>query len=143
MKQILQDMQSGQITVQEVPVLKPGPRDLLIRNAYSVVSLGTERTKVQTGEKSLLGKALARPDQVKQVLQKIRQEGLLSTWRKVKDRLSAPSPLGYSCAGIVIETGSDVKGFQKGDRVACAGAGWHFRQSARLGQSFVALAGWK
>jgi len=69
-----------------------------------------------------LGKALARPDQVQKVLQHVRQEGLLSTWRKVKDRLSAPNPLGYACAGIVIETGADVRGFQKGDRVACAGA---------------------
>src|SRR5690242_7015331 len=108
MKQVLQDMNSGEIVVLEVPVSRPGPGEILVKNAYSVVSLGTERHKVQTGEKSLLGKALARPDQVRLVLQKIRQEGLVSTWRKVKDRLSTPTPLGYSCAGIVVETGSEV-----------------------------------
>src|SRR5258708_5398246 len=124
MKQILQDLQSGRILVQEVPITRPGPQDVLVQNAFSVISLGTERAKVQTGKKSLLGKALERPDQVDLILQKIRQEGLLSTWRKVRERLESPNPLGYSSAGLVLETGADVKGFQKGQRVACAGAQW-------------------
>jgi len=94
---------------------------VLVRNAFSTLSPGTERTKVEVGRKSLLGKALERPDQVKLVLQKIRQEGLLSTWRKVKDRLNAPAPLGYSSSGIVLELGREVSGLTVGDRVACAG----------------------
>ena len=93
----------------------------MVRNAFSALSPGTEKTKVEVGRKSLLGKALERPDQVRLVLQKIRQEGLLPTWKKVRDRLSAPSPLGYSSSGVVVETGREVSGLRVGDRVACAG----------------------
>jgi predicted dehydrogenase/threonine dehydrogenase-like Zn-dependent dehydrogenase len=121
MKQVLQNLGKGRIFVEEVPPSKPGAAEVLVRNAFSILSPGTERAKVEVGRKSLLGKAMERPDQVRQVLQKIRQEGLLSTWRKVKDRLSAPAPLGYSSSGIVIETGREVSGLRVGDRVACAG----------------------
>lgn len=121
MKQVLQDLGKGRIFVDEVPPGKPGPGQVLVRNAYSALSPGTEKSKVEIGRKSLLGKALERPDQVRLVLHKIRQEGLLSTWQKVKDRLDRPTPLGYSSSGVVIETGCDVEKLKVGDRVACAG----------------------
>lgn len=122
MEQVLQDMKRGSIVVQNVPLPRPGPRELLVGNAFSIISSGTERAKIETGKKSLLSKALERPDQVRLVAQQIRQEGLLATWRKVKDRLEAPAPLGYASSGIVQAVGSEVKGIGVGDRVACAGA---------------------
>ena len=75
-------------------------------------------------QKSLLGKARSRPDLVKQVLRKVQQEGPLPTYRTVTNRLDAPQPLGYSSAGVVEAVGAGVTAFSKGDRVACAGAGY-------------------
>lgn len=74
------------------------------------------------GKKNLLQKAKARPDLVKQVLNKIQTEGLKKTFQTVNSRLSAPSALGYSCAGNVVAAGGLVEGIQPGDRVACSGA---------------------
>ncbi len=122
MDQVLQDLRRGGIASHVVPPPRPGPGDVLVHNRYSLISAGTERAKVETGQKSLLGKALERPDHVRQVLQKIRQDGVWAAWRKVRDRLDTPSPLGYSSAGVVVECGIDVKDVKPGDRVACAGA---------------------
>ncbi|MFH0813338.1 MAG: hypothetical protein V2A69_10955, partial [Pseudomonadota bacterium] len=74
----------------------------------------------------LLGKALARPDWVKQVIDKIKTEGLMEAWRQSQARLDTPVPLGYSCAGIVVDCGSQIAdcGFKVGDRVACSGSGY-------------------
>lgn len=77
MKQVMQNYKTGELKVEEVPIptLKSG--GLLVRNAYSLVSVGTEKTKVNLAQKSILGKAKARPDQVKLVLNDIKQGGLL------------------------------------------------------------------
>src|SRR5262245_21023747 len=79
--------------------------------------------KVEVAKKSLLGKAMERPDQVKKVIASVRQQGLLQTYEKVMNKLDTLTPLGYSCAGTVIEAGERTE-FQVGDRVACAGAGY-------------------
>lgn len=104
------------------PVVRAG--GVLVRTAYSVISIGTERTKLEFGRKSLLGKARERPDQVRQVLDVVRREGVASAYRKVRHRLTAFTPLGYSAAGVVVGVGEGVTEFQVGDRVACAGAGY-------------------
>src|SRR5262249_35020670 len=75
-------------------------------------------------KKSLLGKAMERPDQVKKVLDSVRQQGLLPTWEKVMNKLDTPTPLGYSSAGVVLAVGREAGEVQGGDRVACAGAGY-------------------
>lgn len=95
-----------------------------MRTAYSLVSAGTERAKLQTAQLSLLGKARARPDQARQVLQSVRTEGLAAAYHKVTNRLDALEPLGYSCAGIVIDVGAEAPEFHTGQRVACAGGGY-------------------
>jgi polar amino acid transport system substrate-binding protein len=123
LKQILQDARSGKLELAEVPAPAPGPGQVLVRNHYSVVSPGTEKLALEFARKSLLGKARSRPDLVRQVARKLRQEGPLPTWRAVAGRLGAPQPLGYSCAGVVESAGAEVAGFAPGDRVACAGAG--------------------
>jgi predicted dehydrogenase/threonine dehydrogenase-like Zn-dependent dehydrogenase len=88
------------------------------------MSPGTEKLSMSFARKSLLGKARSRPDLVKQVMRKLRQEGPLPTYRTVMTRLESPQPLGYSCAGFVEAVGPSVIGFAPGDRVACAGAGY-------------------
>lgn len=122
MKQVTQKLRTGLIEVSEVPV--PGINDafVLVQNCCSVISAGTEKTKIDMGKKSLLQKAKARPDLVKQVINKVQTEGLKKTFQTVRSRLDSPSPLGYSCSGSVVATGGLVEGVQPGDRVACGGA---------------------
>jgi len=92
-----------------------------VRNAASLVSAGTERMLVEFAEKSLLGKARSRPDLVRQVVDKARREGLLTTLEAAFNRLDQPMPLGYSSAGTVLALGEGLVGLQTGQRVACAG----------------------
>lgn len=122
MKQVTQTLRTGTVEVNEVPIPTLSDKFVLVKNTASVISAGTEKTKIDMGKKSLLQKAQARPDLVKQVLQKIKTEGLKKTFQTVKSRLDSPSPLGYSCAGSVVAAGGLVEGIQPGDRVACGGA---------------------
>ena len=121
MKQGLLDLQSGAIQVEDVPV-PAVKRGVVVRNAYSLISAGTESSLINLAGQSLIGKAKARPDDVKKVIQKIGTDGPLPAYRQAMSRLSKPEPLGYSCAGTVVKTGTDD--FEVGDRVACAGAGY-------------------
>jgi predicted dehydrogenase/threonine dehydrogenase-like Zn-dependent dehydrogenase len=121
MKQVLQNMQGGKTSVVEVPTPAARPGTALVRTAVSLVSAGTERMLVEFAEKNLLGKARSRPDLVRQVLDKARREGLLSTLQATFNRLEQPMVLGYSSAGTIVEVGSGLTGFVPGDRVACAG----------------------
>ena len=121
MKQVLQNMQDGKSTIENVPVPQPSKGTALVRTAASIVSAGTERMVVEFAEKSLMGKATSRPDLVKQVLDKARREGILQTIDATFNRLSQPMVLGYSSAGTIVALGEDMEGFQVGQRVACAG----------------------
>jgi predicted dehydrogenase len=123
MRQVLQSLKTGQVLVEEVPVPATAERGVLVRARASVVSAGTERMVVEFAEKNLLQKARARPDLVRQVLQKARREGLLSTFDAVTRKLDEPFPLGYSLVGEVIDVGAETRGVRRGDLVACAGAG--------------------
>lgn len=121
MKQVTQRPRSGAIAVVEVPQPTLRPGWLLVANRYSVISTGTERSKVELGRKSLLQKARTRPDLVRKVVARAQAEGIRSTVRVVRDRLDALTPMGYSCAGVVIAVGAGVDGFAPGDHVACGG----------------------
>ncbi len=124
MKQIIQSYKTGKMEVVEVPIPGCGENGILIQTKSSLVSAGTEKMMIDLAKKSLLGKAKSRPDLVKQVLEKMKKEGFQSTIQKVMTKLDSPVPLGYSCAGEIIMSGKNVMGFSKGDRVACAGAGY-------------------
>src|SRR5207253_3031910 len=89
-----------------------------------LISAGTEKMKVDVARKNLLGKAMERPDQVRKVIDSVRQQGLLQTYEKVMNKLDTPTPLGYSSAGTVLASGGDAAEFRPGDRVAYAGAGY-------------------
>ncbi len=121
MKQMFQSVRTGQSTVADVPVPAVQPGQVLVRNAASLVSAGTERMVIEFAEKSMLGKAKARPDLVRQLLDKARREGVLTTLEAVSSRLDQPLSLGYSSAGTVISVGEGVSNFRVGDRVACSG----------------------
>ena len=124
MKQLLQNLRSGETFVTDVPIPDPQPGTALVRNAASLISAGTERKLVEFAQKTMLGKARSRPDLVRRVLDKARREGLLTAYEAAQNRLDQPMPLGYSSAGTIISIGSAFKGFQVGDRVACAGGGF-------------------
>jgi predicted dehydrogenase len=124
MKQLLQNMRDGKTVVSEVPVPTPQPGMALVKVAASLVSAGTERMLVEFGEKSLIGKARSRPDLVRQVLDKMRREGLISTLQATFNRLDQSMALGYSSAGTIIGLSANMEGFKIGQRVACAGGGY-------------------
>jgi predicted dehydrogenase/threonine dehydrogenase-like Zn-dependent dehydrogenase len=121
MKQIAQNYKSGDLVLLDVPVPACRPGGVLVRTQFSLISTGTEMMKITESKLSLVGKARARPDQVKKVMQSVSQQGLLTTYRKVTDRLDSYTPLGYSLCGEVVEVGDGVEGISVGQQVACAG----------------------
>lgn len=121
MRQVVQHMRTGKLTVEDVPSPTVQPGGLLVATRASLISVGTERATVEVAKKNLVGKAMDRPDLVRKVIRKVQKDGLIDTAKMVAARLDAPSALGYSCAGVVLEVGQGVTGFAAGDRVACAG----------------------
>jgi len=121
MKQVVLNYKTRKLELLDVPspVVKPG--GVLVKNINSLISVGTEKLVINLAKKSLLEKAKSRPDLVKKVINKLKQEGLSETYRQTMTRLEESVPLGYSSAGEIIEVGQGIEEFQVGDRVACAG----------------------
>jgi predicted dehydrogenase/threonine dehydrogenase-like Zn-dependent dehydrogenase len=121
LKQIIQSFKTGYTELEEVPAPIVGRGNLLIQTTYSLVSLGTERMLVEFGKSNLISKARQQPDKVKQVLDKMRSEGIMPTLEAVFNKLEQPIPLGYCNVGLVVAVGDGVSGFKVGDRVASNG----------------------
>jgi len=121
MKQIIQDLKKGNTILEKVPVPRVRPGSVLIRTTRSLVSLGTERMLVEFGKANFIQKAKQQPDKVKQVLDKMKAEGITPTLEAVFNKLNQPLPLGYCNVGIVEEVGKGVQEFKVGDRVASNG----------------------
>lgn len=122
MKQILQNLRSGETLLADVPAPRPGSGQILIRTRRSLVSLGTERSLVEFGRAGLLSKARQQPEKVRQVLDKMRTDGVLPTLEAVFKKLDEPLPLGYCNAGVVVSAGAGVTDLKPGDRVASNGS---------------------
>lgn len=121
MKQVL--IKSGSAIVENVPAPQVGRKNILVRVTHSCISVGTEMAGVRMSGLPLYQRALKQPENVKRVLEMMRDQGVKRTMDRVTGKLSAGSATGYSAAGVVIELGDDVEGFALGDCVACAGAG--------------------
>ena len=121
MKQIAQNYKSGELAVLDVPVPACKPGGVLVRSLYSLISTGTEMMKVTEARMSLVGKARARPDQVRKLLDSVAQQGPLATYQKAMNRLDSYTPLGYSLCGVVVEVGPGAEQFSVGQVVAAAG----------------------
>lgn len=121
MKQVLQNFNSGDLAVYDVPPPQLRADGVLVRSHYSLISAGTEGGTVRLARMNLLQKAQARPDLVKKVLGVARRDGLMTAYGAVASNLDAPLPLGYSLAGEVVEVGTGVDDLRVGDRVACFG----------------------
>lgn len=121
MKQLTQNLKDGKMELSEVPLPAMDNNKILVRNYYSVISAGTEGKTVKDARLGYIGKAMARQKEVKQVIESIKTQGITQTYQMVMNKLDAPSPLGYSCAGEVIRVGDNIKDIKIGDFVACGG----------------------
>ncbi len=126
MKQVVRSSRKGEVRVDESPVPRPGARDVLVRNAFSLLSAGTEKAALEFDEKSLIAKARSRPDLVRKAVDRARREGVGAALTAALNKLDEARPLGYSCAGIVEAVGSDITAgtLRPGMRVACSGANY-------------------
>ena len=124
MKQLIQSFKTGELGLFDVPSPICEKNGALVQTTVSLVSAGTEKMLVDFAKKSMLAKAKDRPDLVKQVIDKMKKEGVRNTLEKVFTKLDTPIPLGYSLAGRVIQVGNELSGINIGDRVACGGAGY-------------------
>ncbi|MCK5509407.1 MAG: bi-domain-containing oxidoreductase [Desulfobacterales bacterium] len=121
MQQFTQKLKDGNMQILEVPVPSLQRSHVLVKTHYSLVSAGTEASTVGTARKGYIGKAKERPQQVKQVISTLKNQGVMQTYRAVMKKLDSYSPLGYSCVGEVIDIAPDVRGFSVGDLIACGG----------------------
>jgi len=121
MKQIAQNYKSGELTVLDVPAPACRPGGVLVQSLFSLISTGTEMMKLAEAKMSMVGKARARPDQVRKVLDTVAQQGAVTTYKKVMSRLDSYTPLGYSLCGVIVEVGKGAEEFQVGQLVAAAG----------------------
>ncbi|MCL4378777.1 MAG: bi-domain-containing oxidoreductase [Actinobacteria bacterium] len=121
MKQVFN--KKGIITVEEVPSPTVSDDEILVQVYYSCISTGTEIAAMKNLAKPLYKKALEKPQNVKKVLEMIREKGLTGTISRVKSKLDFKNPVGYSASGIVLETGKNIKNIKPGENVACVGAG--------------------
>lgn len=124
MKQITQNLRTGDLCVEDVPPPQLREQGILVRSRGSLISAGTERMMLELSKKSLVGKARERPDLVRKVLEKLRRDGFLATFRAVREKLDREVPMGYSLSAEVMAVGAQAGEFQLGQRVACAGAGY-------------------
>jgi polar amino acid transport system substrate-binding protein len=124
MKQVTQHNKTGSVQVEQVPLpaLKPG--FVLVKTRYSLISAGTERASISQRRSSLIARAKSQPDMVLKVLKQVKQYGLITTYRRVMNKLESTSPIGYSVSGTVVAVGGKDVAMKAGDRVACAGAAY-------------------
>lgn len=121
MEQLTQNLKDGKMQLLEVPFPALSSGQVLVRNHFSLISAGTEGKTVKDARLSYIGKARARKEEVKKVIDAAKTFGVMNTYKMVMNKLDAPTPLGYSTSGEVIAVAADVKDLKVGDLVACGG----------------------
>ncbi len=121
MEQLTQNLKDGHMQLLEVPFPALGKGQVMVRNHYSAISAGTEGKTVKDARLSYIGKAKSRQEEVKKVISAAKTHGVMKTYNMVMNKLETPNPMGYSCAGEVIEVADDIKHIKVGDFVACGG----------------------
>lgn len=119
MKQVF--IKKGEVILGEVPAPTIADKEILVRVYYSCISAGTEMFKIQASGRLLYKKVMDKPQNIRKVLDRLKNHGLRDAIVKVKSKIESKNPIGYSASGIVLETGRNIKNFKPGDRVACAG----------------------
>lgn len=122
MEQLTQNLKDGHMQLLEVPFPALGKGQIMVRNYYSAISAGTEGKTVKDARLGYIGKAKSRQEEVKKVIAAAKTHGVMKTYNMVMNKLETPNPMGYSCAGEVIEVADDIKHLKVGDFVACGGA---------------------
>lgn len=123
MRQLRQRVKDGELRLAELPRPSITATQVLVAPLFSVVSPGTERAAQQRAEMNVLAKARARPELVRQVITRVRSQGIRSTAQAVQDRLNDERCPGYSAAGRVVEVGESVTDVRPDQLVATGGAG--------------------
>lgn len=121
MEQLTQNLKDGHMQLLEVPFPALGKGQIMVRNHYSAISAGTEGKTVKDARLGYIGKAKSRQEEVKKVIAAAKTHGVMKTYNMVMNKLETPNPMGYSCAGEVIEVADDIKHLKVGDFVACGG----------------------
>jgi predicted dehydrogenase/threonine dehydrogenase-like Zn-dependent dehydrogenase len=116
-------VKKGNIIIENVPDPKVSNNSLLIKTVYSCISVGTEMSTVNNSGTPLIKRALQQPDNVKKILDTAKSQGIAKAYSKIKGEVNSGKPIGYSISGVIIDIGSDVKGYNIGDRVTASGAG--------------------
>jgi len=124
MKQIVQNYKTGQILLEEIPIPLLQGSGVIVRNYFSLISAGTEKTKIDMLKKNIISKAKSRPDLVKKVLDSVKNDGLINAAKAVYKKLDEFVPIGYSSCGKVENVSYDIKEIRIGDFIACAGGGY-------------------
>src|SRR6201992_2682294 len=130
MKQVGQNYKSGELSVLDLPAPACRPGGVLVQSRFSLISTGTEMMKLTEAKLSMVGKARARPDQVRKALDTVAQQGAVATYKKVMNRLDSYTPLGYSLCGVVVDVGRGAEEFRVGQLVA--GAGYEYALHAEV-----------
>ena len=121
MKQIFQNLKSGETFLEDVPIPSIDTDEILLKTSFSLISQGTENMLIQFGKSNIIKKVIDNKDKVDKVLDKVKTDGVTSTLNAVNAKLNKDVPLGYSNIGKVIEIGSNVNNFKIGDRVLTNG----------------------
>jgi predicted dehydrogenase/threonine dehydrogenase-like Zn-dependent dehydrogenase len=120
MKQVL--ITGGAVVVEDVTAPRLEPGTLIVQVRRSCISSGTELASVKSSGLDLWDRIAAHPQRATALLDRIKRNGFAASVRSATQILRSVHATGYSAAGIVVDVGSGVAGFGKGDRVACAGA---------------------
>jgi predicted dehydrogenase/threonine dehydrogenase-like Zn-dependent dehydrogenase len=115
-------LKKGRALVVDVPLPHIDSDEILVRVHVSCLSIGTEYSGLRGSAVPLWKKVVAQPDKAFEAIKLANNIGLQRFRDLVEEKKEIEHITGYSVSGEIIALGSDVRDFQIGNRVACAGA---------------------